>query len=164
MDEQLSTAKAPVDEENHLVPSVVDLCVSVGDHSVLNAAQNPHPTDTDVAIQTLVNEIFSGHTPADSNAPQRSRSDAQDLCPFCGLMLNRKNLQVHLRRKHPEQVSSQEKPAPAQLKTPKQHRLPMRTQQKVRKRVMFWCVMQFLSLTGLTWLSTINNVNIFEQI
>ncbi|KAI7797608.1 putative acylamino-acid-releasing enzyme, partial [Triplophysa rosa] len=131
MDEHVSTAKTPVNEENHLFPSVVDMRVSVGDHSVLNTAQNPHPTETDVAIQTFVNEIFSGHTPVESNAPRRSRSDAQDLCPFCGLMLNRKNLQVHLKRKHPEQVSSQEKPAPAQLKTTKQHRLPLRKQQKI---------------------------------
>ncbi|XP_051950569.1 S9 family peptidase isoform X2 [Xyrauchen texanus] len=42
-----------------------------------------------------------------------------------------KNLQVHLRRKHPEQVPRQEKPAPAMLKNPKQQRLPLRQQQKI---------------------------------
>ncbi|XP_051526045.1 acylamino-acid-releasing enzyme-like isoform X2 [Myxocyprinus asiaticus] len=127
---QMSTdkpSKASMDEGK---PSVVDLSVSVGDHNVCNSAENPHPTETDVAIRTLVNEI-SGHTPVESTVPLRSRSDTQDLCPFCGLMLHRKNLQVHLRRKHPEQVSSQEKPAPAQVKNLKQQRLPLRQQQKI---------------------------------
>lgn len=152
VEEQLSTAKAPVDEENHLVPSVVDLRFTVGDNGVVNTAENPHPTETDVEIQTLVNEIFSIHTPVESDAPQRSRSDAQDLCPFCGLMLNRKNLQVHLRRKHPDQVSSQEKPTPAQLKTAKQHRLPLQKQQKVRKDVsIIYRVDLYLNLSTTTY-------------
>ncbi|XP_051509515.1 S9 family peptidase isoform X2 [Myxocyprinus asiaticus] len=119
--------KSPVDKGN---PSVVDLSVSVGDHIVSNSAENSHATETDVAIQTLVNEI-SGHTTVESTVPQRPRSDTQDLCPFCGLMLHRKNLQVHLRRKHPEQLPRQEKPAPAQVKNPKQQRLPLRQQQKI---------------------------------
>uniref|UniRef100_A0A8C2E4N9 Acylamino-acid-releasing enzyme n=1 Tax=Cyprinus carpio TaxID=7962 RepID=A0A8C2E4N9_CYPCA len=42
-----------------------------------------------------------------------------------------KNLQVHLRRKHPDEVSNQEKPASAQGKNPKQQRLPLRQQQKI---------------------------------
>ncbi|ROL49160.1 Acylamino-acid-releasing enzyme [Anabarilius grahami] len=124
-------SKSPVDEGG---PSVVNL--SVVDHNVTettasNSAANPHPIEADVAIQTLVNEMFTGHTPVESTIPQSSRSDAQDLCPFCGLMLHRKNLQVHLRRKHPDQVSNEEKPAPAQVKNPKQQRLPLRQQQKV---------------------------------
>ncbi|XP_048065955.1 S9 family peptidase isoform X1 [Megalobrama amblycephala] len=124
-------SKSPVDEGG---PSVVNL--SVVDHNVTettasNSAANPHPIEADVAIQTLVNEMFTGHTPVESTIPQRSRSDTQDLCPFCGLMLHRKNLQVHLRRKHPDQVSNQEKPTPAQVKNPKQQRLPLRQQQKI---------------------------------
>ncbi|XP_065103189.1 acylamino-acid-releasing enzyme isoform X2 [Paramisgurnus dabryanus] len=129
--EQVSTGKVLVEEENPLVHSVVDLSVSVGDHSASISSVNPHSTETDVAIQTLVNEIFLGHTPVECNTLQRPRSEAQDLCPFCGLMLNRKNLQVHLRRKHPEEVSSQENPALAQFKTTKQQRLPLRQQQKI---------------------------------
>lgn len=130
-------SKSPVDEGG---PSVVNL--SVVDHNVTettssNSAANPHPIEADVAIQTLVNEMFTEHTPVESTIPQRSRSDAQDLCPFCGLMLHRKNLQVHLRRKHPDQVSNQEKPAPAQVKNPKQQRLPLRQQQKVREGEMY---------------------------
>ncbi|XP_043102724.1 S9 family peptidase isoform X2 [Puntigrus tetrazona] len=119
-------ATSPVDEGD---PSVVDL--SVADHNVSDSAANPHPIEADVAIQTLVNEMFSGRTSVESTLPQRSRYDAQDLCPFCGLMLHRKNLQVHLRRKHPDQVSNQEKPASAQVKNPKPQRLLLRQQQKI---------------------------------
>ncbi|KAK2898631.1 hypothetical protein Q8A67_010049 [Cirrhinus molitorella] len=122
-------SKSSVDEED---PSVVDL--SLVDHNVTetaDSAANPDPTEADVTIQTLVNEMFSRHTPVESSMPQRCRSDAQDLCPFCGLMLHRKNLQVHLRRKHPDQVSNQEKPVSAQVKNPKQQRLPLRQQQKI---------------------------------
>ncbi len=137
MEEQVRTDDptiSPVDEGDH---SVVDL--SVVDHNdtettILNSAANPHPIEADVSIQTLVNEMFSGHTSVESTLPQKSRSDAQDLCPFCGLMLHRKNLQVHLRRKHPDQVSHQEKPAFAQGENPKQQqRLPLRQQQKERE-------------------------------
>ncbi len=136
MEEQERTADptiSPVDEGD---PSVVDL--SLVDHNdtettVSNSATNPYPIEADVSIQTLVNEMFSGHTSVESTLPQKSGSDAKDLCPFCGLMLHRKNLQVHLRRKHPDQVSNQEKPAFAQVKNPKQQRLPLRHQQKVRE-------------------------------
>uniref|UniRef100_A0A8C2HCX9 acylaminoacyl-peptidase n=1 Tax=Cyprinus carpio TaxID=7962 RepID=A0A8C2HCX9_CYPCA len=116
---------SPVDEGD---PSMVDL--SVVDHNVTETTIS-NSAEADVAIQTLVNEMFSGHTSVESTIPQRSRSDAQDLCPFCGLMLHRKNLQVHLRRKHPDEVSNQEKPASAQGKNPKQQRLPLRQQQKI---------------------------------
>lgn len=136
MEEQVRTDDptiSPVDEGD---PSVVDL--SLVDHNdtettISNSAANPYPIEADVSIQTLVNEMFSGHTSVESTLPQKSRSDAKDLCPFCGLMLHRKNLQVHLRRKHPDQVSNQEKPAFAQVKNPKQQRLPLRQQQKVRE-------------------------------
>uniref|UniRef100_A0A8C1T055 Acylamino-acid-releasing enzyme n=1 Tax=Cyprinus carpio TaxID=7962 RepID=A0A8C1T055_CYPCA len=116
---------SPVDEGD---PSMVDL--SAVDHNVTETTIS-NSAEADVAIQTLVNEMFSGHTSVESTIPQRSRSDAQDLCPFCGLMLHRKNLQVHLRRKHPDEVSNQEKPASAQGKNPKQQRLPLRQQQKI---------------------------------
>ncbi|XDV48979.1 hypothetical protein PO909_018321 [Leuciscus waleckii] len=134
MEEQVRTdepSKSPVDEGDPLV-----LNLSVVDHNgpettVSNSAANTHPIEADLAIKTLVNEMFTGHPPVESTIPQRSKSDAQDLCPFCGLMLHRKNLQVHLRRKHPDQVLNQEKPASAQVKNPKQQRLPLRKQQKV---------------------------------
>ncbi|XP_026126571.1 acylamino-acid-releasing enzyme [Carassius auratus] len=135
MEEQLRTddpTMSPVDEGD---PSVVDLSVvdhNVTETTVSNAAANLHPIEADVAIQTLVNEMFSGHTSVESTIPKkRSRSDVQDLCPFCGLMLHRKNLQVHLRRKHPDHVSNQEKSASAQVKNPKQQRLALRQQQKI---------------------------------
>ncbi|XP_058640130.1 S9 family peptidase isoform X2 [Onychostoma macrolepis] len=131
MEEQVRTDDptiSPVDEGD---PSVADLSVVDHNDTETNSAANPHPIEADVAIQTLVNEMFSGHTSVESTLPQKSRSDAQDLCPFCGLMLHRKNLQVHLRRKHPDQVSNQEKPAFAQVKNPKQQRLPLRQQQKI---------------------------------
>ncbi|XP_042585740.1 S9 family peptidase isoform X2 [Cyprinus carpio] len=134
MEEQVRTDDptiSPVDEGD---PSVVDLSVvdhNVTETTVSNSAASLHPIEADVAIQTLVNETFSGHTSVESTIPQRSRSDAQDLCPFCGLMLYRKNLQVHLRRKHPDQMSNLEKPASAQVKNPKQQRLALRQQQKI---------------------------------
>ncbi|XP_039534603.1 S9 family peptidase isoform X1 [Pimephales promelas] len=134
MEEQVRAdepSKSPVDEGD---PSVLNLSVvdhNVTETTVSNSAANPHPMEADLAVKTLVNEMFTGHTPVESTIPQRSRSDAQDLCPFCGLMLHRKNLQVHLRRKHPDQVLNQEKPASVQVKHPKQQRLPLRKQQKV---------------------------------
>jgi len=138
MEEQVRAdepSKSPVDEGD---PSVLNLSVvdhNVTETTVSNSAANPHPMEADLAVKTLVNEMFTGHTPVESTIPQRSRSDAQDLCPFCGLMLHRKNLQVHLRRKHPDQVLNQEKPASAQVKHPKQQRLPLRKQQKVRGEI-----------------------------
>ncbi|XP_077080050.1 acylamino-acid-releasing enzyme isoform X3 [Siphateles boraxobius] len=139
MEEQVRTdepSKFPVDEGD---PSVLNLSVvdhNVTETTVSNSAANPHPIEADLAIKTLVNEMFTGHTPVESSIPQRSKSDTQDLCPFCGLMLHRKNLQVHLRRKHPDQVLNQEKPASPQVKPPKQQRLPLRKQQKVAMESM----------------------------
>lgn len=159
-------SKSPVDEGDPLV-----LNLSVVDHNgpettVSNSAANPHPIEADLAIKTLVNEMFTGHTPVESTIPQRSKSDAQDLCPFCGLMLHRKNLQVHLRRKHPDQVLNQEKPASAQVKYPKQQRLPLRKQQKVRGEIhpsQSYCAFFFFFLLFRAEFPKLNSLGICDE-
>lgn len=67
-------------------------------------------TETEAVNQTFVNQLLSEHTSTENAPPERTErkrsSVITDLCPWCGLELNRKNLLTHIRRKHPKETET----------------------------------------------------------